>query len=127
VNQIGRTWKLWAHRYASGKFHHVGARKWVELHGITHPLVPVLVEEILDDLYVSEITHYGWQYAEGSRHRHGDAPTMIQVRAGNDPKDPKRALMLLSMCFPYGLDAAIKDGDGNVIALRITERQEEVA
>jgi hypothetical protein len=33
--------------------------------------------------------------------------------------------MLLSMCFPYGLDAAIKSGDGNVVALRITERQED--
>ena len=122
---IGRTWKLWAHRHANGQLWHVGARRWVELHGLTHPLVAVLVEEILNDLYDDEVTHYGWQYVEGSRYRHGDVPTMIQVRTGNDPKDRKRALMFLNMCFPYGLDVAIKSGDGTVVALRITERQEE--
>ncbi len=26
------------------------------------------------------------------------------------------------MCFPYGLDAAIRHGDGHIVALRITER-----
>jgi hypothetical protein len=122
VIQVGRTWKLWAYRYESGKLWHVGARRWVELHQLDHPLVSVLVEEILDSLYGDEVTHYGWQYVEGSRYRHGDSPTMIYVRAGNDPK---RALMLLSMCFPYGLDAAVAQGDGNVVALRITERQED--
>ena len=49
---------------------------------------------------------------------------MIQIRTGNDPADPKRALMFLDMCFTYGLDAAIKSGDGDVVALRITESQE---
>jgi hypothetical protein len=125
VSRIDRTWKLWAYRHENGKFWHVGERWWVELHQLDHPLVPVLVEEILGDLYASEITHYGWQYVEGSRYRHGDAPTMIQVRTGNDPKDPKRALMFLSMCFPYGLDAETEKGDGRVVAMRITERQED--
>jgi hypothetical protein len=32
--------------------------------------------------------------------------------------------MFLIMCFPYGLDIVIKQGDGNVVALRITERPE---
>lgn len=122
---IGRTWKLWAYRQANGKLWHIGERRWVELHQLSHPLVPVLVKEILGDSHVDEVTHYGWQYPEGSKYRHGDAPTMIQVRTGNDPKDPKRALMLLDMCFAYGLDAAIKRGDGNVVAMRITERQED--
>jgi len=121
---VGRTWKLWAYRYENGKLWHIGDRGWVALHQLSNPLVPVLVEEILGDLYAPEITHYGWQYAEGSRYRHGDTPTMIQIRTGNDPKDPKRGLMFLDMCFPYGLEAMIKNGDGNVIALRITERQE---
>ena len=125
MSQIGRTWKLWAYRYESGKLWHVGARGWVKLHGLDHPLVAVLAEEILGDRYASEVTHYGWQYAEGSRYRHDDTPTMIQVRTGDDPKDPKRALMFLDMCFPYGVAAAVKSGDGNIVALRITERQED--
>ena len=121
----GRTWKLWAHRYESGELWHVGECDWVRLHQLPDPLVPVLVEEITGDLYAPEITHYGWQYVEGNRYRHGDTPTMIQVRAGKDPKDLKRALMFLSMCFPYGLDAAIERGDGTIVALCITERQED--
>lgn len=125
--QVGRTWKLWAYRYESGKLWHVGEQRWVALHQLSHPLVPVLVEEILDDLYAPEVSHYGWQYVEGSRYRRGDAPTMIQVRTGDDPKDPKRGLMFLSMCFAYGLDVAIGKGDGNVVAMRITVRQENDA
>ena len=122
---IGRTWKLWAYRYENGTLWHVGAKRWVELHQLSNPLVPVLVEEVLGDLYAPAVTHYGWQYAEGSRYRHGDAPTMIQIRTGSDPTNPKRALMFLDMCFTYGLDAAIKSGDGNFVALRSTERANE--
>ena len=127
MTDVGRIWKLWAYRYESGALWHVGARKWVELHGLTHPLVAVLVEEILGDLYADNVTHYGWQYVEGSRYRHGDVPTMIQVRTGNDPTNPKRARMFLDMCFPYGVEASIKSGEGNIVALRITERLEEGA
>ena len=122
----GRTWKLWAYRYENGTYWHIGVRRWVELHQLSRPLVPVLVEEILGDRYAPEVTHYGWQYAEGSRYRHGDTPTMIQIRTGSDPTDPKRALMFLNMCFPYGLDAAIAKGDGAVIAMHIAERPEEL-
>jgi hypothetical protein len=124
MSDVRRVWKLWAHRYESGKLWHVGDRRWVELHQLPHPLVAVLVEEILGDPYAPEVTHYGWQYAEGSRYRHGDTPTMIQVRTGSDPK---RSMMFLSMCFPCGIDAAIAKGDGNVVAMRITERKEENA
>jgi hypothetical protein len=125
MTTVGRTWQLYAYRYESGTFHHVGAKGWVRLHQLPHPLVPVLVEEILGDPYVPEVTHYGWQYVEGSQYRHGDAPTMIQIRAGMDPKDPKRSMMLLAMCFAYGLDAELERGEGNVVALRITERKED--
>lgn len=121
MSAVGRTWQLWACRYENGKLRHVGSRKWVELHQLAHPVVAVLVEEILGDPYADEVTHYGWQYAEGSRYRHGDAPTMIQVRTGNDPADPKRARMLLDMCFAYGIDADIERGEGRMVALRITE------
>ena len=57
---VGRTWKLWAHRYESGKLWNIGARRWVEIHQLTHPIVAVLVEEILGDPYAAEVTHYGW-------------------------------------------------------------------
>lgn len=122
MTDVGRTWQFWAHRYESGALWHIGAREWVELHQLTDPMVAVFVEEILGDPYGVEVTHYGWQYALGSRYRHGDAPTMIQVRTGNDPANPKRGRMFLDMCFPYGVDAEVERGDGNIVALRITER-----
>lgn len=122
MSPAGSTWELWAYRYESGDLWHIGDRGWVELHQLPNPLVPVLVEEILGDPYAPEITHYGWRYAEGSRYRYNDVPTMIQIRTGADPSDPKRALMLLSICFSCTLDHAIARGDGNIVALRITER-----
>jgi hypothetical protein len=124
VSAVGRTWHLWAHRYKSGEFWHVGARPWVELHRVACPIVSVLVQEILGDPYAEEVTHYAWQYAAGSRYRHDDVPTMIQVRTGNDPTNPKRARMLLDMCFPHGVDATVARGDGAMVALRITEQPE---
>jgi hypothetical protein len=124
MSNVGHTWKLWAQRFENGTFWHVGARRWVALHGLSHPIVSVLVEEILSDPYAPEVTHYGWQYAEDSPYRHSDTPAMIQIRTGSEPP---RARMLLNMCFPYGLDAAISKGDGQVVALRITERKEEDA
>lgn len=114
---IGRTWKLWAYRYESGALWHIGAHAWVKLHGLDRPLVPVLAEEILGDRYAAAVTHYGWSYNDASPCRVDDVPSMIQIRAGNDPKDPKRALMLLSVCV--GINAK---NDDNVVALRITER-----
>ena len=119
MSSVGRSWSLWAHRYESGELWHIGDRGWVELHQLQDPIIHVLVEEILGDPYVPEVTHYGWQ---DSKDKPGDPPTMIQVRTGTDPSDPRRALMFLNMCFPYGLDAAIKHGDGSLVALRITER-----
>ena len=116
MSQVGRTWDLWAHRYDSGNHWNIGKRRWVELHQLD---CPVRVEEVLGDPYAPEVTHYGWQYAEGSRYRHGDAPTMIQVRTGDDPT---RARMFLDMCFPYGVDASVASGEGSVVAMRITER-----
>jgi hypothetical protein len=125
---VGRTWKLWAHRYADGALWNVGDRDWVELHGLPDPIVPVLVEEFLGDRYADEVTHYGWEDAPSKRsvfdERKDDVPAMIQVRTGNDPQDPNRALMFLQMCFPYGIGAAVERGDGQVIAMRITERSE---
>jgi len=115
VSSVGRTWELWAHRYESGELWHIGEHGWVKLHQLKDPIVPVLVEEILGDLYDPAVTHYGWQDANSNQ------PEMIQIRAGMDPSNPKRALMFLNMCFTYGLAVAIKHGEGSVVALRIKE------
>jgi hypothetical protein len=123
----GRTWKLWAHRYEGGALWNVGQKGWVELHGLPDPVVPVLVAEILGDLFAPEVTHYGWEDAPHKRsvfdgRKEGDdTPGMIQVRTGGEPA---KALQFLQMCFPYGIKVAVDHGDGNVVALRITERSE---
>src|SRR5262245_28301977 len=36
------TWRAFAHK-KDGYFWHVGAKRWVELHGLTHPIVEVEV------------------------------------------------------------------------------------
>ena len=115
MNTVGRTWELWAYRYESGKLWHVGQHRWVELHYLKCPIVPVTVEEIIGDPYAADVTHYGWLDDE----KPDRAPAMIQVRTGTEPA---RSMMFLDMCFPYGLKAAIEHGDGSVVALRITER-----
>lgn len=120
MTPAGRTWYLWAHRYDSGNLWNVGERRWVELHQLDCPIVPVRVEEVLGDPYAPEVTHYGWQYAEGSPYRHGDAPTMIQLRTGSDPTNPTRARQFLDMCFAYGVDASVAAGEGSVVALRVS-------
>jgi hypothetical protein len=114
---IGRTWNMWASRYANGALWNTGDRGWVQLHGLSEPTVPVLVEEILGDVYAPEVTHYGW--ADTAKYaRHDGLPSMIQIRTGTSPD---RAMMLLRMCFPYGIESAIQHGEGKVVALRITE------
>jgi hypothetical protein len=117
----GRTWDLYACRYVSGKFMHIGEKRWVELHQLTEPIVSVRVEEILDDPIRPDVTHYGWEYTDGSAlaQRLAGRPSMIQIRAGE-----KHPMGLLAMCFPYGLEAQIESGEGRVIALRVTEQPE---
>ena len=117
---IGRTWELWAHRYANGKLWNVGKLRWVELHLIKEPIVPVLVEEVIGDPLVPEVSHYAWEANDTPRTH----PAMIQIRTGA-PNEPSRAMMFLDMCFPYGLKAEVAAGRGKVLALRITERVED--
>lgn len=109
---LARTWNLWAHRMPDALWH-IGERRWVELHGLTDPLVPVLVEEWLGDQRAAEVTHYGWQGTDKTD------PCMIQIRTGTE-----NPMMFLSMCMPYGLQAEIDAGTGKVVALKITERAE---
>jgi hypothetical protein len=35
-------------------------------------------------------------------------------------------MMLLNMCFAYGVKTAVDRGDGKILALRITARAEDV-
>lgn len=128
---IGRTWKLFAHRYErDGKvtYQHVGEQWWVEIHHIDRPVVAILVEEIIGDPFEPSVTHYGWEAL--SRPRPGDEddprnPLTVQLRASSDPSDPSRALMLLNVCFPAGIETEIQNGAGKLLALRITERPAE--
>ncbi len=112
---IGRTWALWADENR-GTHWHVGARRWVELHGLPRPAVPVLVEEWTGDARAAEVTHYGWEYAD----KPGDA-TMIWPRARGDDTSLS-PWMSLDMCFAYGMQAEVDRGRGRMLALRITER-----
>ena len=106
---VGRTWQLWAHRYESGKFHNVGKRRWVELHLLDRPVVPVLAEEVLGDRLDPAVTHYGWQDAEERRHRAGDEPTVVQVRAAIlRPPAPPEACQQVPRRV-RGLDGTIRD------------------
>jgi hypothetical protein len=118
VSTIGRTWQLWATRRENGALWNVGARPWVKLHGLKDPIVAVFVEEVLGDPYAPEVTHYAWEYHDKPER----SPMMVQIRTGDSPK---RAMMFLNMCFAYGVKAAIDRGEGKILALRITERNEE--
>ncbi|MGN6103993.1 MAG: hypothetical protein ACTHU0_02715 [Kofleriaceae bacterium] len=112
---IGRTWECWASQLKSGEYWHIGERWWVDIHYSNSPTVPVLVEEWLGPDTSPEVTHYGWEDADRPR----AMPSMIQVRTGDE-----RPMKFLSMCFPYGLQAAVDCGQGRVVALRVTARRE---
>lgn len=126
---VGRRWRMFASKSPDRKrpgeflFMHVGDEGWVKLHGLEDPIVPVLVEEVLGDLYAPEVTNYGWEdlARRPGDEKHDERPVMIQIRAGNDPADPARATMLLRMCFAYGFEIEESNGAGRVLALRITE------
>lgn len=89
-------WKLWAYDI-DGTFFHIGEKWWVELHGLEHPIVEVLIESSKDGAY------YGWL-------EHGEnIPSMIW-------SDELR----FNMCFPYGYEAEEKKEEGKMIRLNIT-------
>lgn len=114
--KVVRTWELWAYD-DKGTSWHVGAKRWVELHGLSDPLIPVLVEELDCDLVDIEVTHYGWRDADEP----AGAPCMIFPRTDAPHLKPH---MFLDMCFAYGMDVEVKAGKGNMVALRITRRVE---
>ena len=110
----GRTWDFYAHARGS-TYWFVGAKPWVELHGLTDPVVPVIAEEWLGDVRDPEVTHYGWEYTGKP-----GSVTMIWPRArGREDLTP---WLSLGMCFPYGMQAEIEAGKGQMVALRIAQK-----
>jgi len=118
----GRTWNLHAHA-SRGTYWHIGTERWVKLHGLTDPVVPVLLEEWLGDPRDPEVTHYGWEYnakpGSGEYNAKPGSVTMIYPRAKGERPDLLPWLSL-NMCFAYGMQAEIDAGKGKMVALRIT-------
>lgn len=50
-------WRMHAHD-RHGTFYDLGARPWVELHGLPYPIVEVDVRLVADDDHAA--THWGW-------------------------------------------------------------------
>lgn len=115
-SSIGRTWNLYASSSRS-TYWHIGPKRWVELHLLDHPIVPVLVEEWLGDVRDPSVTHYGWESGEIVDGKCGvSGISMIWPRARGGDCSP---WVSLGMCFPYGMQAEIDAGKGKMIALRI--------
>lgn len=110
---VGRAWSLHAHD-VRGTYWHVGERRWVEMHGLTHPIVPVIAREHIGDARDPKVTHYGWEYAN----KPGRVAMIWPRASGREDISP---WMLLGMCFTYGMQAEIDAGKGKMVALRITQ------
>ena len=104
----GTAWPMWAHD-RNGQYQHVGEKRWVEIHGLPDPVVPVTVTEVADD--APDGTHWGWIWADRELD-HGQPCMIWAFRGAFDAQ------------FPYGPDAEVKAGKGRVVRLRITGRAE---
>lgn len=113
--RVGRSWNL--HACASrGTYWHLSAKRWVELHGLKDPIVPVLAEEWLGEVRDPEVTHYGWEYTDKP-----GSVTMIWPRAkGRADLVP---WLSLNMCFAYGMQVEIDAGKGKMVALRVVQTE----
>jgi len=99
---MAESWRMFAHRYEDGQLYNLGEKWWVQVHGLSEPIVEVDVTEVaVDD---ESGTHWGW--LRSTR----DVPEMIW---------PKR--FLLGMCFPYGPEIEEKSGKGRVVRLAVRE------
>jgi hypothetical protein len=101
VQRMVRRWPMFAHdcepgKDGRGRYRHIGARRWVELHGLPHPIVAVDVIEDADGGY------WGWLDTEGK------CPEMIW---------PSRSQF--SVCFAYGPEAEVARGKGAILRLRV--------
>lgn len=95
-------WRMFAHRYNDGLLHNLGARWWVEIHGLPEPIVEVEARRVAHDDPAA--THWAWLKA-GDRE-----PEMIY---------PRR--VLYEVCFPYGPEAEERAGKGRTVRLAVRE------
>ena len=107
-----RIWQLWACKHR-GRLWRLGDQHCVELHGLSHPVVPVIAREATGDPAAPEVTHYGWEYTD----RPGKI-AMIYPRVTGERCD---LWMFLDMCFAYGMDAEVAAGKGRMVALVVEE------
>ena len=100
-----RQWEMWAcdcdpGRDGSGRYRHIGPKRYVELHGLPYPIVKVrLTENPWGD-------YWGW-LRSGT-----ETPTMIW---------PNKTLF--NICFPYGPEVSEQRGDGTILRF-VLERME---
>ncbi len=95
-------WRMFAHRYADGDLHNLGARRYVEMHGTKLPIVEQDVAEVPDGDPTA--THWGWMRPNDTQ------PVMIYPRE-----------VLFRVCFPYGVDVEVAAGKGRVVRLAVAE------
>lgn len=100
-------WLMFGHHYIKNRdgeyreyYMHIGSYRYVEIHLLGKPIIPVKV--IKDD----HGDHFGW--LDSDPKRHDGKPCMIWP-----------TLTQLAICFPYGLEAAKKKGDGDMVRLII--------
>lgn len=102
MSDNSKMWELWAYDRGEDRkprFTQMGRRRYVELHGLPFPIVPVQVRE--DEAG----TYYGWLATDS------DTPAMIW---GSHHQ--------FSMCFPYGVEAEVARGKGVVLRLTVTKQ-----
>lgn len=97
-------WKMFANRYESGKFCHVGSHFYVKCHGGKEEPIPVLVE------LCDEGEYYGWQDIDDNP----AIPCMIW-----------KSKLQFEMCFAGGSQSHVDRKLGKVVRLKITEREGE--
>lgn len=93
-----REWRMWGNEIpidGGFEYHHCGERWWVEMHGLTEPVVPVVLTESKKGKFL------GW-IDTGS-----DTPCMIHHEK------------IFEICFPYGSKAEVDLGRGKVVRLEI--------
>jgi hypothetical protein len=107
-------WPMWAHD-RRGQYQNPGDKWWVELHGLTDPVVPVTVTEVAGDDPAG--THWGWLESESA--------AAVYNRAPDDrPRMIWASRTAFDVQFTYGPDAEVEAGKGRVVRLRITRRDE---
>jgi hypothetical protein len=104
---LGTTWKMWAHKVQTKygtEFHHPGEKWWVKLHGLSEPIVPVIVT------VSNQGTYYGWFDTEVENPPKDQTPSLIQPNKN-----------LFDMCFPYKPEVEVERGKGHILRLHIEE------